>query len=89
MDSVYAISTYGGDTLSRGMNARNGASIAADTNVYNAFNEPLIGAERQGDDTGNMNAPFDVLFKDAINHSLIVNSTVTNSSGILYRQQLG
>ncbi|MBD0382920.1 pectate lyase family protein [Paenibacillus sedimenti] len=81
MDSVYAISKYGGDTLSRGVNARNGASIAADTNVYNAFNEPLIGAERQGDDTGNMSAPFNELFKDAFNHSLIVNSKVTNSSG--------
>lgn len=81
MDSVYAISKNGGDTLSRGVNARNGASIAADTNVYNAFNEPLIGAERQGDDTGNMSAPFNELFKDAINHSLIVNSKVINNSG--------
>ncbi|WP_224721827.1 pectate lyase family protein [Paenibacillus vietnamensis] len=81
MDSVYAISKYGGDTLARGVNARNGASIAADTNVYNAIKEPLIGAERQGDDTGNMSAPFSELFKDAINHSLIVNSKVTNSSG--------
>ncbi len=81
IDSVYAISKYGRDILLRGMNARNGASIAADTNVYNAVNEPMVGAERQGDDTVNMNAPFDVLFKDALNHSLIVNSTVTNSSG--------
>ncbi|OMD83541.1 MULTISPECIES: carbohydrate-binding protein [Paenibacillus] len=84
LDSVTAISKYGHDKLSRGMNARNGASIAGDTNVYNAFNEPLIGAERQGDDTANMNAPFDVLFKDAMNHSLIVNSTVTTSSGTTY-----
>ncbi|ULL20029.1 hypothetical protein DVH26_30265 [Paenibacillus sp. H1-7] len=81
LDSVYAISKYGGDTLARGVNSRNGASIAADTNVYNAFNEPLIGAERQGDDTGNMSAPFNELFKDALNHSLIVNSKVTNKSG--------
>lgn len=81
MDSVSAISKYGGDTLSRGVNARNGASIAADTNVYNAINEPLIGAERQGDDIGNMSAPFNELFKDAINHSLIVNSKVTNKYG--------
>ncbi|WP_079912504.1 carbohydrate-binding protein [Paenibacillus sp. 32352] len=81
LDSVEAIAKYGGDKLSRGVNARNGASIAADTNVYNAFNEPLIGAERQGDDTANMNAPFDMLFQNAMNHSLIVNSTVTNSSG--------
>ncbi|WP_248927078.1 hypothetical protein [Paenibacillus hamazuiensis] len=81
LDSVYAISKYGGDTLSRGVNSRNGASIAADTNVYNAFNEPLIGAERQGDDTANMSAPFNELFKDALNHSLIVNSKITNKSG--------
>ncbi|MFE5322210.1 hypothetical protein ACFQ88_26390 [Paenibacillus sp. NPDC056579] len=81
LDNVYAISKYGGDTLARGVNSRNGASIAADTNVYNAFNEPLIGAERQGDDTGNMSAPFNELFKDALNHSLIVNSKVSNKSG--------
>jgi pectate lyase len=81
MDSVYAISKHGGDTLSRGVNARNGASIAADTNVYSSIKEPLIGAERQGDDIGNMSLPFSELFKDAINHSLIVNSKVTNSYG--------
>ncbi|AEI42963.1 carbohydrate-binding protein [Paenibacillus mucilaginosus] len=81
IDSVAAISKYGGDKLSRGINARNGASIAGDTNVYNAFNEPIIGAERQGDDTGNMSLPFSELFKDAMNHSLLVNSKVTNSSG--------
>jgi pectate lyase len=84
INSSSAIATYGGDKLSRGMNARNGASIAADTNVYNSFNEPVLGAERQGDDTGNMNAPFDVLFQNAMNHSLVVNSTVTNSSGATY-----
>ncbi|MCZ8521394.1 MULTISPECIES: carbohydrate-binding protein [Paenibacillus] len=81
IDSVAAISKYGGDKLSRGINARNGASIAGDTNVYHAINEPIIGAERQGDDTGNMSPPFSDLFKDAINHSLLVNSQVTNSSG--------
>ncbi|MFC5648789.1 hypothetical protein ACFPYJ_06540 [Paenibacillus solisilvae] len=81
LDTVPAISKYGGDKLSRGVNARNGASIAADTNVYNGFNEPMIGAERQGDDTGNMDEPFSTLFKDAMNHSLIVNSKVINSSG--------
>lgn len=81
IDSVPAISKYGTDRLSRGINARNGASIAADTNVYNAFSEPIIGAERQGDDTGNMNPPYDMLFQDAMNHSLIVNSKVTNRDG--------
>ncbi|MCR8632744.1 carbohydrate-binding protein [Paenibacillus radicis (ex Xue et al. 2023)] len=84
LNSASAISTYGTDKLSRAVNARNGASIAADTNVYNSFNEPQIGAERQGDDTANMNAPFDVLFQNALNHSLIVNSTVTNSNGTTY-----
>ncbi|MBP3985739.1 hypothetical protein J5837_15115 [Pseudoxanthomonas helianthi] len=81
LDFVPAIAKYGRDTLARGANARNGASIAADTNVYVAINEPLIGAERQGDDTGNMSAPFDTLFKDAINRSLIVNSRIINRSG--------
>ncbi len=81
LESVPAIAQYGTDRLSRGINARNGASIAADTNVYVAFSEPIIGAERQGDDTANMNPPFDMLFQNAINHSLIVNSKITNSEG--------
>ncbi|MEI7024107.1 pectate lyase family protein [Paenibacillus sp. y28] len=80
-DSVAAISQYGTYKLSRGINARNGASIAGDTNVYNAISEPLIGAERQGDDISNMSAPWSTLFQDAINHSLLVNSKVINSSG--------
>jgi Pectate lyase len=84
LTSSAAINKYGGDKLSRGMNARNGASIAADTNVYNSFNEPQLGTERQGSDTGNMNPPFDVLFQNAINHSLIVNSTVTKTDGTSY-----
>lgn len=84
LDSVPAISQQGTDRLSRGINSRNGASIAGDTNVYIAFNEPIIGAERQGDDTKNMNAPWDVLFQNAINHFLLVNSKLTTPSGETY-----
>lgn len=71
------------DIISNGLEARNGASIGADTNVYKGFN-PLIGSERQGDNTVNMNAPFDKLFQNVMNHSLIVNSTVTRSDGTTY-----
>lgn len=84
LDSVEAISKHASYRLARGINSRNGASIARDTNVYNAFNEPIIGAERQGDDTGNMNAPWDVLFQDAKNHFLLVNSQITNTKGKTY-----
>ncbi|MEI7024109.1 carbohydrate-binding protein [Paenibacillus sp. y28] len=79
--SVAAINTHGSDKLARGMDARNGASIAADTNVYNAITQPIIGTERQGDDAGSLNPPFDVLFQNVLNRALIVNSTVSNSSG--------
>ncbi|OOM79652.1 pectate lyase precursor [Clostridium puniceum] len=68
-------------SLARGMNARNGASIAADTCVYNGVNEPIVGTELQGQDTGNMNAPWNDLFKNVYNNNLIVNSKVTNVNG--------
>ena len=67
--------------LSRCLNSRNGACIAADTCVFNGIEEPIIGAEVQGDDTGNMTAVWATMFKDVYNHTLIVNSTVTNSKG--------
>lgn len=72
---------FGGYTLSRGINSRNGASIAADTCVFEGVQEPLIGSEKQGDDTNNMNAPWDELFQNAENQSLIVNSSITNKNG--------
>lgn len=84
MDKVPAIKEHGTYRLMRGINARNGACIAGDTNVYYVFNEPLTGAERQGDDTGNMNEPWDVLFQDAKNHFLLVNSEITNTDGETY-----
>lgn len=58
--------------LTRGIDARNGASIAADTNVYYNIDEPIIGDEEnvfEGND-----AKFNGLFP--INHALIVNSKV-------------
>jgi len=67
--------------LSRCLNARNGACIAADTCVFNGIEEPITGAELQGDDLSNMSAPWTTFFKNAYNRSLIVNSKVTNSKG--------
>lgn len=81
LDRVNAISNHESYTLSRGMNARNGASIAADTSVYNDIEEPIITAERQGMDTKNMNEPWDTLFQHAYNNNLIVNSKITNKYG--------
>ncbi len=80
-NSKEAFMTYGKYTLSRAINARNGASIAADTCVFNGINEPLVGNELQGNDTAYMNAPWDTLFAAAYNRSLIVNSMVTNEYG--------
>src|SRR5699024_4995220 len=81
LDRVSAISDHASYTLSRGMNARNGASIAADTSVYNDINEPIVTAEIQGLDTKNMNEPWDTLFQDAYNNNLIVNSQISNEHG--------
>lgn len=81
LENVSAIATYGTDKLSRALNARNGASIAADTCVFNGITEPIVGAEIQGMDTSNMNAPWDTLFQSAYNRNLIVNSKITNKNG--------
>lgn len=67
--------------MSRCINARNGASIAADTCVFNGVEQPVIGAEIQGSDLGNMDARYQVFFKNAYNRSLVVNSKVVNSRG--------
>lgn len=67
--------------LSRCLNSRNGASIAADTCVFNGIEEPITGSEVQGDDITNMASPWNYLFQNAYNHVLISNSTVTNSKG--------
>ena len=71
-------SKYGSYTFSRALNARNGASIGADTCVFRDVEKPVVGAEYQGMDTGNMNAPWDELFAQAENRVLIVNSRVVN-----------
>ena len=67
--------------LSRCLNSRDGASIAADTCVFNGIEEPITGSEVQGDDIANMSALWAHLFQNAYNHVLIANSTVTNSQG--------
>jgi len=82
--SVPAVNQYGGDKGGNGMNARNGACIAADTCVYNYIDNPIIGAETQGQDTGNMDEPWATLFQNAYNRNLIVNSKVTKSNGTTY-----
>jgi len=81
LENVSAIAEYGTDTLSRALNARNGASIAADTCVFHDINEPITGAEIQGLDTKNMDEQWAELFQSAYNRNLIVNSRITNKYG--------
>ncbi|NYE04342.1 pectate lyase [Bacillus niacini] len=81
LDNVSAIAEYGTDTLSRALNARNGASIAADTCVFHDINEPITGSEIQGLDTTNMDEQWAELFQSAYNRNLIVNSHITNKYG--------
>lgn len=68
-------------SLTRCLNSRNGACIAADTCVFNGVEEPITGSEVQGDDITNMSAQWAHLFQKVYNHVLIVNSTVSNSKG--------
>ena len=82
LKNVSAIKNLNVDNLSRCINARNGAAIGADTCVFNGVNEPIVGTERQGDETGNMNKPWDTLFANAYNNVLIVNSKVSNDYGV-------
>lgn len=81
LESVSAIAAYGSDKLSRALNARNGASIAADSCVFNDINEPITGAEIQGLDTANMDEAWSRLFQNAYNNNLIVNSQISNKYG--------
>ncbi|MFB3166868.1 hypothetical protein P5G62_007080 [Neobacillus sp. 179-C4.2 HS] len=81
LENVSAIAEYGTDTLSRALNARNGASIAADTCVFHDINEPITGSEIQGLDTQNMDEQWAELFQSAYNRNLIVNSHITNKYG--------
>ncbi|MBT2757620.1 hypothetical protein J7E71_17155 [Mesobacillus foraminis] len=81
LENVEAIAAYGTDKLSRALNARNGASIAADSCVFNDINEPITGAEIQGLDTANMDQAWAERFQHAYNQNLIVNSQLTNQYG--------
>lgn len=60
--------------LTRGMDARNEASIAADTCVYYGCSQPIVGSEFQNDDQSNLNGAYADFF--GYNHALIVNSSV-------------
>lgn len=69
--------------LQRTMNARNGASIAADTCVWQNVNQPVPGAQYQKDDLINMNSPYHTYF--GYSYTSIVNSKVQlNSSSDVY-----
>lgn len=86
LQKVYGISNgVTGYTLSRCINARNGASIAADTCVFNGINGPLVGNELQGNDRANMTDVWANSFSNAYNHALIVNSRTTNTKGETYQ----
>lgn len=73
----FAEAGYPVRVFARAINARNGASVAADTCVFNYVNQPLIYSELD-DYTG---TNFDGLFGK--NYTLIVNSRITNN-GIDY-----
>ena len=60
--------------LTRGMDARDEASIAADTCVYYGSSEPIVGSEFQDSDRSNLNGAYAGYF--GYNHALIVNSSV-------------
>lgn len=64
--------------LCRGQDARNGASIAADTCVYKGVTAPMIGREHQltKKEDSNYQLNTDGLTVFGYNHSLIVNSKV-------------
>jgi len=79
------ISNAGSSTskLQRTMNARNGASIAADTCVWQNVDQPVPGAQYQKDDILNMNTPYHTYF--GYNYTSIVNSKVQrNNSSAAY-----
>lgn len=61
------------------INARNEASIGADTCVFYGAENPIVGAEHQQDDLVNMSKGYEKYW--TWNHSLIVNSSTTKVSG--------
>ncbi len=81
MHAQEPFTSYGKLGVNRCMDARDGASIGVDTCVFYGVDEPITGDERQGDETTNLNAPWDSLFAEAMNRVLIVNSKTTNTKG--------
>ncbi len=73
-EQIYNAGSGINSKLQRTMNARNGASIAADTCVWQNVNQPVPGAQYQKDDLANMNSPYHAFFE--YNYTSIVNSKV-------------
>lgn len=68
---------FGAYGLNRGADARNGASVGADTCVYKE-SRPMTGSEQHAVGDANMTDAWSVAFAGTYNHNLIVNSRVTN-----------
>lgn len=81
----YSTQTKAGNmNMTRAINARSGACIAADTCVFNGLDQPIIGVEKACDDASSYSSPWNTLFSETYNHVLIVNSKTTNTSGATY-----
>lgn len=68
---------FGAYGLNRGADARNGASVGADTCVYKEC-RPMTGSEQHATGDANMTDDWSIAFAGTYNHNLIVNSKVTN-----------
>ncbi len=64
----------------RCIDARDAASVAADTCVFRGVN-PITGNEKQGDDLANVMVEYQDMVAPMINHPLIVNSMVDDGKG--------
>lgn len=76
-DKSLPFNTYGKYGLNRGADARDGGCVGVDTSVFLQA-RPFIGSERQDENYNNMPVGFNVAFSGVYNHSLAVNSKVTN-----------
>lgn len=79
-----AIRAYAAYRMSRCLDARDGASVGADTCVFYGINQPIVGSSIQGGDISNINGLWASLYATAVNHAVIVNSKITNSDGEEY-----
>lgn len=67
---------FGSYGLNRGADARNGASVGADTCVYKET-RPMTGSEQHAKGDSNMTDDWSIAFAGTYNHNLVVNSRVT------------